>query len=77
MAYNKYDTLVRKHRENLGLTQAEAADRAGVSLRTYCNIERYACGKVKNKPNVDTLERVADGFGVPFEVFCGMLKKRR
>lgn len=74
MAY-KYDTLVRQYRENLGFTQEEAAERAGVSFRTYCNIERYACGTVKNKPSLGSMECVAKLFGISPGALCDMLYK--
>lgn len=53
--------LIKKLREAKGLTQAEAAAKAGMSRRQNWNaLER---GRVKNL-TVNTLERVAKALGV-------------
>lgn len=48
-------------RVNAGLTQAEAADKIGVSLTTLVNYE-----KATSFPDVRTLKRIEDAYGVEY-----------
>lgn len=50
---------IRRFRKGAGLTQAELAERAGVSEETIGAIER-----LKFSPNVETLQKIADVFAV-------------
>ena len=51
--------IVRKHREAMGLTQAQLAARAGVSKPTVENIEMG-----KHQPEVETARRLAAVFQI-------------
>ena len=55
---------LRDERRGNGLTQAEAADRLGVSLQAYGNLER------KGADWIDTLARVAKAVGSTPERLC-------
>lgn len=59
-------TLVRHHRERVGLTQAELADQIGKSLETVGGIERG-----KTAPSFDTLSDLSNVLGVPVREFFG------
>ena len=55
--------LLREERERQQLTQAEAAERTGLSREVICRVE--------NQPNnvtMKTLERYAHGLGFEFEI---------
>lgn len=47
-------------RKNLGLTQAQVADRLGITQPTYAGIE-----KGKHSASLTTVQRIADVLGVP------------
>ncbi len=53
-------TMLRAWREHLGLTQAEVAERMGITPAAYSNMERG-----EEKLRIDTLKRIAKAFGVP------------
>ncbi len=55
---------LRRKRVAMGLTQAEVAERAGLSRVGYINIETE-----KNSPRFETLNAIALGLEVPFEEF--------
>jgi repressor LexA len=56
-------TLWRNKKKNLGLTNQEIANRAGLPLRT---VEQIMCGKVKN-PRLDTVQAIDRALGVSIE----------
>ncbi len=51
-----FGTLLRRARRDAGLTQAELAERAGVSVRTVSDLER----DVAHTPHRDTVALLAD-----------------
>ncbi|MGA0599293.1 helix-turn-helix transcriptional regulator [Caulobacter sp. KR2-114] len=59
--------LVRHHRERLGLTQAELADRTGRSLETIGGVERG-----RTAPSFETLQDLADALGVAVRDLFGV-----
>lgn len=58
-----FGELVRRAREQLGLTQAEAAALMGYDQRTLSRIERGQC-----YPNAATLQDIADTMDVTFVI---------
>ncbi len=67
-----FGQVVRKHRQRIGLSQEELADRAGIH-RTYVSaIER---GKVRL--GLDAARRVADGLGVPLSILVAEAEPAR
>jgi transcriptional regulator with XRE-family HTH domain len=58
--------MVRHHRERVGLTQAELADRIGKALETVGSIERG-----KSAPSFETLNDLSEALGVPVREFFG------
>ena len=52
---------IRELRQKQGLTQDELAQRAGVSTKYLQNLE----GKTPKRASIDTLEGLANGFGMP------------
>ena len=54
-----------------GLTQADAAQRAGISEATWQNLER---SMTRGQPA--TLRRIADGFGMTFEELWSYVEDR-
>jgi transcriptional regulator with XRE-family HTH domain len=52
-------TKLLNARESLNLTQAQVAERAGMSQQAYANIE---IGK-RSDPKLSTAERIADALG--------------
>lgn len=66
---------VRKLRQEAGLKQAEAAEKAGISQQLWSEIELRP--SLLDTP-YGTIERIAGVFGVPVEeVVHGKRKKRR
>lgn len=58
-----YGTLLKLHRDTLGLTQEETAQRCKLTKATICGIEQ---GQKKN-PKLTTLLKIFRGLGVnPF-----------
>jgi len=55
-------SLIRAWREHLGLTQAEVAQRMGVSQSAFAQTEALGA-----RPRVATLKRVAAAMGIDFE----------
>ena len=53
---------LRAIRQALGLTQREAAERAGVPLKTYQNWEGS-----QREPNINSLKRLAKAFQVTID----------
>ncbi|WP_121371959.1 helix-turn-helix domain-containing protein [Frondihabitans australicus] len=59
---------LREHRERVGLSPKEAADRAGVALGNYYQLERG-----DGNPTVTTLVKLARGLGVdPSDLLTGL-----
>jgi transcriptional regulator with XRE-family HTH domain len=58
--------MVRHHRERIGLTQAELADRIGKSIETIGRIERGAVA-----PSFETLSDFSNVLEVPVREFFG------
>lgn len=58
--------MVRHHRERVGLTQTELADRTNKSLETIGKVERGAVA-----PSFDTLNDLSEALGVPVREFFG------
>ena len=54
-----------------GITQADAAQRAGISEATWQNLERAV---TRGQPS--TLRRIADGFGMTFEELWSYVENR-
>ena len=52
---------IRMLRSKHGLTQDELAHRAGISAKYLQNLE----GKTPKRASIDTLQGLADGFGMP------------
>lgn len=61
MKFNERLKMVRK--EN-GLTQAELAERVGISINS---VRLYESGKIT--PKIDTLRKIADALGIPWYSF--------
>ena len=55
--------LLREERERQGLTQAEAAERTGLSREVLCRLETQP-----GNATLKTLERYARGLGFEFEI---------
>ncbi|MEB2313176.1 MAG: helix-turn-helix transcriptional regulator [Sorangiineae bacterium] len=57
---------VRQLRTQLGMTQAELASRAGVTVETVARIERVLRGRssANANPSLETLARLSDALGV-------------
>lgn len=53
---------IQRIRNDLGISQAEAAERAEITRTAYRNIELG-----ESIPKVSTLQQIADGFGVPIQ----------
>jgi len=53
------------HRKRLGLTQSEVAERAGISDRTYADIERGAVNM-----RIETMLRLCRVFGITPDEIC-------
>ncbi len=61
---------IERERKRAGLTQEEAADRAGLSRRTWVRVETAEQGPsgMPRVPDQQTLERIASALGVPLKV---------
>lgn len=59
-------SLIRAWREHLGLTQAQAAERMGVSQPSYARMEAKSV-----YPRVVTLKRIAKAMGIEWEQLRG------
>lgn len=67
VSYEVIGKHIHEARIRVGLTQAEAADRAGISAAYYSKIERGAI-----RPNIDRLAEISQALCVPFEsLFTG------
>jgi DNA-binding XRE family transcriptional regulator len=64
--------LLREERERLQLTQAEAAERSGLSREVICRLETQP-----GNATLKTLERYARGLGFDFEITLAPVKKKR
>ena len=51
-----FGTILRRHRRAAQLTQAELAERAGISVRALSDLERG----LKYRPHKDTVQLLAD-----------------
>lgn len=64
-------TLMREKRRELGLTQEQAAEKAGLSRSNYAHIERG-----RNEPSIDQMESIAKALNIKnpsvnfFKDFC-------
>jgi non-specific serine/threonine protein kinase len=61
MADSSFAELLRRHRLSRGLTQAELAERAGLSERAISDLERG----LKQAPRASTVRRLVRGLGLP------------
>lgn len=61
---------IERERVRVGLTQEEAAKRAGLSRRTWVRVETAEMGPngMPRVPDQQTLERIAEALGVPLRV---------
>ena len=64
--------LLREERERQGLTQAEAAERSGLSREVLCRLETQP-----GNATLKTLERYARGLGFDFEISLTPVKTKR
>jgi DNA-binding XRE family transcriptional regulator len=64
--------LLRDERERQGLTQAEAAENAGLSREALCRLETQP-----GNATLKTLERYARGLGFDFEISLTPVKTKR
>lgn len=79
-----YNTLARhvatqfkKYREKAGLTQAEVAQKAGVTVETCARLERVLRGRrsANANPSLETLARLAYAIGIePMAFFRDVIK---
>ena len=53
-------------RKNAKLTQNEVADRLDIKRTTYASYENTT-----NEPNIETLKKLADFYGVSLDYLCG------
>lgn len=67
---NSLGNKIRGRREQLGLTQRELADRAGIPLRTLQDIEWD-----KGDPRLSNIEKIGDVLGVGFARQPGVPEK--
>ena len=58
---------VKAVRERLGLSQRDAASRAGLRYQYLSNLEN---GRIEN-PSLDTLVRLAEGYGIGVDALIG------
>lgn len=63
---NVYADMIRKHRQRLGLSQQALGERLGLSSVAVSKWERG-----QNQPDIPTLTRLADIFGVSVDELCG------
>lgn len=70
---------VRRLRIQAGLTQAELAARAGVTVETVARLERVLRGRVSANanPSLETMERIGSALGVDVSELLSMPTKRR
>lgn len=70
---------VRRLRIQAGLTQAELAARAGVTVETVARVERVLRGRVSANanPSLETMERIGSALGVDVSELLSMPTKRR
>ena len=67
VSYEVIGKHIRDARMRLGLTQAEAAERAGFSSAYFSKIERGAI-----RPNIDRLAQISQALNIPLEhLFVG------
>jgi DNA-binding XRE family transcriptional regulator len=64
--------LLREERERQGLTQAEAAERTGLSREVLCRLETQP-----GNATLKTLERYARGLGFEFEISLVPVQTKR
>ena len=64
--------LLREERERQGLTQAEAAERSGISREVLCRLETQP-----RNATLKTLERYARGLGFEFQISLVPVKTKR
>ena len=62
----KYNEVLTGLRKKNGLTQAQIAQELNITQRAYAHYE-----KGDREPNIDTLIRLADKYGVPIDVLVG------
>jgi putative transcriptional regulator len=60
---------VRAWRESRGWTQADLAERTGLSRAAICQIE--GAGKYKSDPSQKSLNAIVEAFGVTYTRFYG------
>jgi len=63
--------LLREERERQGLTQAEAAERSGLSCELLCRLESQPANAT-----LKTLERYSRGLGFDFEISLAPAKTK-
>ena len=64
MLHNSFQQTLRETRRQLGMTQAQVAEKMGVRQATYADMETGP-----NPPNLATIEKIAASLGVsPFEL---------
>ena len=63
---SKMITVIKELRLSKNLTQKELADKLNMTQRAY---SFYETGR--NEPNIDTLIRLADIFGVSLDILTG------
>jgi predicted ATPase/DNA-binding XRE family transcriptional regulator len=72
-AFGAFGTRLRYHRRDAGLTQAELAERAGLSVRGISDLERGA----RRAPYQETVTRLADALGLADEERAAFLAAAR
>ena len=65
-------SVLREERERQGLTQAEAAERTGLSREVLCRLETQP-----GNATLKTLERYARGLGFEFQISLVPVKTKR
>ena len=61
-----YADQIRKHRQRLGMSQQALGERLGISSVAVSKWERG-----QSQPDIPTLKRLADLFGVSMDELCG------
>lgn len=62
----RYSEVLKGLRTKSGLTQTALAKEINISQRAYAHYE-----KGDREPNIDTLIRLADKYGVPIDILVG------
>ena len=72
MELPRYSEILKDLRNKNRLTQTELAKEINISQRAYAHYE-----KGESEPNIDTLIKLADKYGVPIDILVGRYEIKR